>query len=204
MEYTAELINKAKNDVQLQEQIILNFKDLVWKHAIHYNTKTRLIELEDFVQIGYGGVLDAIQTWDCERGRSFPSWVYIRVLGSMSREYYYVAPTVNKRQGTVCKFEKSELENILRDDNDFYEDLEKKFKVETMWDCIDKYATTKQREMIYRVYKNKETLQSIAAERGVSHQSINELIRSGIANVKRCKEIRHWDDTYLQKIHELG
>lgn len=70
-----------------QQELLLQYLPLVKRHALNFKTKLPpSIELDDLIQAGSIGLLDAITRYDQTRGITFGSFVLHRIRGAMIDE----------------------------------------------------------------------------------------------------------------------
>lgn len=78
-----EFLQKEPKDEEIQEKIVLTYKDLVGSIARKYS-KNSIIH-EDLVQVGMIGLLAAVRRYDPTFGKSFESFAIPTIIGEIKR-----------------------------------------------------------------------------------------------------------------------
>lgn len=78
-----EQIQQSPDDEQIQEQVILNYKNLVYSLARKYSYDQT--NVEDLYQVGMIGLMNALKRFDNSYGSSFESYAIPTITGEIKR-----------------------------------------------------------------------------------------------------------------------
>ena len=184
-----DLLQKAvKGDGVSITQVVKQYTPLVHKIVNRYSWMSPSHSREDLVQEGLIGIVNALKTFDFERGTCFMTWVYPQVRGAVQR----VARKDNRLPKYSLSIEQSDWGGNLEDLTSF--ELQDDFKVNFIRDVIIAgcgSVDSKRAEIVcdrYGLLGRKPLRQGeVARKHGMTKQAIN----SHIARFTNLVKTRH-------------
>lgn len=155
----------------------------------------RQVQLDDLRSAGYIGLLEAIKSFDAERGVPFEAFAYRRVFGAIVDDLRSFLPLSRDHWNEVKAGSAVVIERSLTDflierlpqpaaDMSFEDEAEQAWRLRTVHDAIDRLADPRDRR-IMRSFEREERVADIARELGVNESRVSQLRARAIRNVRR-------------------
>lgn len=190
-EELVELIKKTDSKSAKTELWKQN-KGIIYRLARQYYSSDKPYTLEDLVQQGYFALLQAVKSYDKEKGYKFTTYLNfsfqcaIRSLSKMDTYISLDAPS-------LCNGE--ENENTLTDtipDNSTLEDIENALNLtaerQAIYNALDRLEPL-QRDIIVSIYFDDKTLKSIAESLSRSIEAISQRHKRALKDLSKDPEL---------------
>ena len=194
---TVEMMEKAKDDMSIKEMIINDVTPMVIQLANGFKRKD--VPLEDRIQIGYLGVLKAINTYDKTKG-TIP---FTHIYNSTKWEIYnsLIIKSTYKQQ----MFYNASIEEVIApdltlgdmigsEDNNLYK-YEKQELANDLWKHVLKARVPeKSREYTYEFYKLGIPQMEIAKREKISRQMVSKRIKDTVRQLRKELDLNLYKD----------
>lgn len=172
----------------------LQWEPLVKKIAHKYRNNIYKIEIDDLIQIGAMGLMNAFKYYQDDRGASFQTFAYDCVERSIFREFDNMKRI--KRQANYKSIslelpvngdggKEIYLEEVISDDNINVEaTVINKLMVEKYKEEINLVLTGKEKDIVYRTLFENAKFSDLAKEYEIHHSRVHEIQRRGFKNLR--------------------
>lgn len=170
----------------------LQWEPLVKKIAHKYRNNIYKIEIEDLIQIGSMGLMNAFKYYKDDRGASFQTFAYDCVERSIFREFENA-----KRIKRQANYKSTSFDAPINADGDLYLDevisddnvnveatVINKLIIEKYKEEISLVLTGKEKDIVYRTLFEDVKFIDLAKEYGMHHSRVHEIQRRGFRNLR--------------------
>lgn len=151
--------------------------------------------LEDLVNAGFFGLVEAQKTYDAARG-SWAHWAVWHVKRAMLRDAGYLreADRLSLDRPIAEDAEETFLDVLPSDDPPVEEAAVRASVAEAVRAAVDRLKDARQRDVVRKVYLQGQTLSTTAAEMGCSAAYVQTLARKGLQRLAADRRLRDLDD----------
>lgn len=170
----------------------LQWEPLVKKIAHKYRNNIYKIEIDDLIQIGAMGLMNAFKYYQDDRGASFQTFAYDCVERSIFREFENA-----KRIKRQANYKSTSFDAPINADGDLYLDevisddnvnveatVINKLIIEKYKEEISLVLTGKEKDIVYRTLFEDVKFIDLAKEYGMHHSRVHDIQRRGFRNLK--------------------
>lgn len=191
---------------------------LVYKIAWHYTKPTgdyppyydetgRQFPNPDILQELYLAMVDAVDSYNPDRGANFISFYY-RMAEWHLISYFKTQALIKGHPDAVMSLdytynaEGDTMADFISDDGECSDSMEDDLyrqQLRRVWDILPKHLTGRENEVIFLKYKDGECPDSMSEHTNLSKQRLYDLEQSAIKKLRRCREIQnlHGGQTHL-------
>lgn len=170
----------------------LQWEPLVKKIAYKYRNNIYKIEIEDLIQIGAMGLMNAFKYYQDDRGASFQTFAYDCVERSIFREFENAKRIKRQANYKSTSFDAPinadgdlYLEEVISDDNINVEaTVVNKLMVEKYKEEINLVLTGREKDIVYRTLFENAKFSDLAKEYGLHHSRVHVIQRRGFRNLR--------------------
>ena len=170
----------------------LQWEPLVKKIAHKYRNNIYKIEIEDLIQIGAMGLMNAFKYYQDDRGASFQTFAYDCVERKIFREFDNMKRIKRQANYKSISFdvptnadEDLYLGDIISDDNVNVEAaVVNKLMVEKYKEEINLVLTGREKEIVYKTLFENAKFADLAKEYGIHHSRVHDIQRRGFRNLR--------------------
>lgn len=170
----------------------LQWEPLVKKIAHKYRNNIYKIEIDDLIQIGAMGLMNAFKYYQDDRGASFQTFAYDCVERSIFREFENAKRIKRQANYKSTSFDKPinsdgdlYLEEVISDDNVNVEaTVIDKLMVEKYKEEINLVLTGREKDIVYRTLFENTKFIDLAKEYGMHHSRVHDIQRRGFRNLR--------------------
>lgn len=170
----------------------LQWEPLVKKIAHKYRNNIYKIEIEDLIQIGSMGLMNAFKYYKDDRGASFQTFAYDCVERSIFREFENAKRIKRQANYKSTSFDAPinadgdlYLEEVISDDNVNVEaTVVNKLMVEKYKEEINLVLTGREKDIVYRTLFENAKFSDLAKEYGLHHSRVHDIQRRGFRNLR--------------------
>lgn len=167
------------------------------------------IDKEDLLQCGYFVMLAAVKAYDRNKEYKFNSYLSFHVKNAVNTAINHgkrSISTVDIKEFSYNKTvsgddgEETELLELMQDELTLYEyeHLEVSDIQKHVWEAVAELPE-RQGEVIRRYYLERESLKTIAEDKGVSVQNIQERKKQGIQMLRKSRDLRRFYKEYFSE-----
>lgn len=197
-EITSTLVPQAQQgDQHAFETLVMSNQRLVR----HIAKKCAYIPFEDAVSEGNIALMLAIKSFDCKRNTLFSQYAYQRIYYHLLDVMEQYRPMHTKRYSRMSEDERSMLNSssLNEDDENGNEYIDNVFDENAVFEtdralakedrlalhnAINATLDCMEQSLINEYYVQKKTLQEIAGNIGLSHESVRQTIQDAVAKIK--------------------
>jgi RNA polymerase sigma factor (sigma-70 family) len=213
--FTSEEIEKAKTDIELRNEIVVNYYPLAFKLTSNFYSRIPrpTEQFDDYLNEALLGINVAIIKYDQEKNISFGTFVYSYIkwyIKSLSRRIAYGDTTQhhlndNERfdfdrmqftstilDAPVEIYDNKTLKEVIEDTN--AKNMTSNLEAEELWNIIKKHVTTKDYEFLYLRFVYEDTYDEIAKMFGCTKQNVNKSVHSSLARLREVQELKKYID----------
>ncbi len=188
---------KERHYFELQKEGDLKARDMLIEHNLrlvahickkYYNTST---PQEDLISIGTIGLIKAVNTFAFEKGARFATYASRCIDNEILMHFRAAKKTANDiymNESIDSEGDSITLLDTLADDFDMEENLELKIYTEKLYDNIEKYLETREKEIIilrYGLYSQKAlTQREISKKLNISRSYVSRLEKKALDKLK--------------------
>lgn len=178
---------------------------LPWLRKVVENYATKLarnsvLQLDDYVQFGVLGMLDAMERFDPSQGYKFKTFALLRIRGAIvdgirradwvpRSERRQLADDPERREVTVGRLPMRVSQDTGKEDADVADQqlppVDDRLMAESIWQEYLTGLPQRDRLMLLLYYREGLTMKQVAAELGVSESRISQLITEVTAQLKQ-------------------
>ena len=163
------------------------------------------VDMEDLIQAGYIGLLDAQKKYDPNAGSSFLHYSFRWIRNAMLEQLGFRNKDRNRPQLPLVYLDKPlnddtedslidtiEDPDILPFDEPIIEDETRQETITQVRAAVDRLKSEKQREVIRRVYLDGQERSSVAADMGLKLSALYSLDRVGRSKLRRDYRLKQY------------
>ena len=187
-------------------EVIRQYKGWVYRIAKRYASfleNTGAFDMEDLIQAGNIGLLEAQKTYNPERGKNFIGWSFFYIRNAMYNQLgfndrlrhcppapliYLDAPIAEDEETTLL--DTIEDPTVIPFDEPICEEETRREIVEEVRAAVDRLKGPKQREAIKRVWLDGQERKEAAEEMGTSITALHALDEDGRRNLRRDNRLK--------------